>query len=28
MFASGVGPELPVAVHMGVPVQHGRQGWR
>jgi len=25
---SGVGPDFPVAVHVGVPVQHGRQGRR
>lgn len=24
----GVGPDFPVVVHVGVPVQHGRQGWR
>lgn len=24
----GVGPDFPVALHLGVPVQHGRQGRR
>lgn len=28
VFDLGVGPDLSMAVHVGVPVQHGRQGRR